>query len=72
MGTRGYVDGILLKSTNDALRVVGNNTGNLVFQYVNYNLIKGLKLAIGLAIPWDVSQVRQTFMAVHQFYPGTV
>jgi len=60
MGTRGYVDGISLKSTTDAICVVGNSTGNLDFQYVNYNLIKGPKLVIGLAIPWDVSQVRQT------------
>lgn len=63
-GTRGHVDGVSFKSTTEVMRAVGNNTGNLVFQYACYNLVQGPKLVVGQDIPWDVAQVRQKCRAI--------
>lgn len=64
MGTRGYVDGISFKSTTELMRSVGDNTGNLVFQYACFSLIEEKKLIVGLDIPWDVAHLRRTCRAL--------
>lgn len=63
-GSCGSVHGISLKSTTEALKLLGSNTGNLVFQYACYNLIKGTKLVVGQDIPWNADQIRETCRVV--------
>ncbi len=59
MGTPGHVNGIAFKSTAEAMRAVGNNTGNLVFQYACYNLVAAPRLIVGLETSWDVAEIRR-------------
>ena len=33
MGTKGHVDNVYAMSTAQAMKAVGNNTGNLVFEH---------------------------------------
>jgi len=58
LGTRGLIPGIAFLSTSEAMRRVGNNCGNLVFQYAVSNLIDEPTTIIGLDLPYDVYAVR--------------
>jgi len=59
IGSTGNVPRVGFMDTNEAMRRVGNNTGNLVFQYAVYNLIDEAKYLIGQDIPWDMAKVRE-------------
>lgn len=58
LGTRGLIPGIAFLSTSEAMRRVGNNCGNLVFQYAVSNIIDEPTTIIGLDLPYDVHAVR--------------
>jgi hypothetical protein len=58
LGTKGLIPGIAFLSTSEAMRRVGNNCGNLVFQYAVSNLIDEPTTIIGLDLPYDVHAVR--------------
>jgi hypothetical protein len=60
VGTYGRVDGCSFLSTNELLNKVGQNTGNLLFQYAVANSISEDKVLIGQDIPWDVKLVKET------------
>ena len=64
MGSRGYVDSICFKSTTQAMQAVGNNTGNLAFQYACHQIVADHRLVVGHDIPWDPVQVRRDCRAV--------
>jgi len=55
----GFIPDVAFMDTAEAMRRVGNNTGNLVFQYAAYKLITEPKLVIGLETSWDVNEVRE-------------
>ena len=59
IGTKGLVHGIAFLSTTEAMKRVGNNTGNLVFQYAVSNLIDEPTMIIGRDLPYDVHIVRE-------------
>jgi hypothetical protein len=59
LGSSGSVRGASFMSTKELLLKVGQNTGNLFFQYAVYNLIKEDKCIIGVDIPWDPKIVRE-------------
>jgi hypothetical protein len=60
VGTYGRVDGCSFLSTNELLNRVGQNTGNLLFQYAVVNSISEDKIIIGQDIPWDIKAVKET------------
>lgn len=60
VGTHGRVDGCSFLSTDELLNKVGQNTGNLLFQYAVTNLVDEEKIIIGTDIPWDVNLVKET------------
>ncbi|MAB04992.1 MAG: hypothetical protein CML50_03115 [Rhodobacteraceae bacterium] len=59
LGTDGHIPHVAFMDTAEAMRRVGNNTGNLLFQYAVYNLIDEPKYLIGQDIPWDMAQIRE-------------
>lgn len=63
-GTRGNVPGISFMDTDLAMRKVGDNSGNLVFQYAVTNLIDEPTAIIGVDVPWHVGKIRQACRVV--------
>lgn len=63
-GTRGTIDGVNLKSTADVMKAVGNNTGNLVFQYACHKIIGEETLVIGTETSWDVRAIQERCRAI--------
>jgi hypothetical protein len=59
LGSTGTIRGASFLSTNELLSKIGQNTGNLFFQYAVYGLITDEKLIIGEDIPWDPKIVRE-------------
>jgi hypothetical protein len=59
VGTRGSIKKSVYKSTDELLNNVGQNTGNLLFQYAACDLIDEDIVVIGEDIPWDVNLVKQ-------------
>jgi hypothetical protein len=60
VGTRGRIDGCSFLSTDELLNKVGQNTGNLLFQYAVCNSIDEDIVVIGTDIPWDLKTVQET------------
>jgi hypothetical protein len=60
VGTRGRVEGCSFLSTDELLNKVGQNTGNLLFQYAVCNSIDEDIIVVGTDIPWDIKTVRET------------
>ncbi|EHJ9988408.1 TPA: polysaccharide pyruvyl transferase family protein [Vibrio parahaemolyticus] len=60
VGTYGRIDGCAFLNTDKLLSKVGQNTGNLLFQYAVTNAIKEEKVIIGTDVPWDVELVKET------------
>jgi hypothetical protein len=60
VGTYGRIDGCSFMSTDQLLNKVGQNTGNLLFQYAVANAVDEDKIIIGQDIPWDVKLVKET------------
>ncbi|MEM9964537.1 MAG: polysaccharide pyruvyl transferase family protein [Asticcacaulis sp.] len=63
-GTRGFIENTAFMPTNKVMQAVGNNTGNLVFQYAVYNMITEPKLIVGQDISWDPKAIRDACRAV--------
>src|SRR5690554_5877027 len=63
-GTRGHVPGVSFMDTAEAMRRVGNNCGNLVFQYAVNRLLGEDSKVIGQDIPWQPETVKQTCRVV--------
>lgn len=63
-GTRGNAAGIPFIDTQAAMRKVGNNCGNLVFQYAVTNLIDEPVKVIGEDISWNVKKIQETCRAM--------
>lgn len=59
-GTRGAVPGLPFFDTATAMRKVGNNCGNLVFQYAVARLISEPVKIIGQDISWNQQELRET------------
>lgn len=59
-GSYGRVDGCSILSTDELLNKVGQNTGNLLFQYAVCNAIDEDIVVIGSDIPWDIKLVQET------------
>lgn len=59
LGTKGHVENIFNRSTEQVMSAVGNNTGNLVFHHAVYNQIQGEKYIIGQDLPWDMGTIRR-------------
>lgn len=59
LGTPGHVPASVFMSTDAALKAVGDNTGNLVFQYAVAKSIAEQKIFVGSDIPWDPAKVRE-------------
>ena len=59
LGTPGRIPGAAFMDTKPLLGKVGDNSGNLVFQYAVTNAITEDKLYIGLDLPWDPAKVRE-------------
>ena len=59
VGTKGHVDNVYAMSTAQAMKAVGNNTGNLVFQHAVYHQVKEEKYIIGQDLPWNMSLIRE-------------
>lgn len=58
-GTFGYAPDVAFKTTTEAMRAVGNNTGNLVFQYAVHKAIDEKQLLIGKDTSWNPSEIRE-------------
>lgn len=60
VGTRGYVKGFPFMSTDALLNKVGQNTGNLLFQYAVCNAINEEFVVIGENedIGWDIEKIK--------------
>jgi polysaccharide pyruvyl transferase WcaK-like protein len=56
-GTRGNITNSALFSNARLLSEIGQNSGNLLFQYSLFNLIKNDKLIVGKDVSWDPSSV---------------
>jgi len=52
-GTNGSVPEVFSKSTEEAVKAVSNNCGNLLFQYAACQLIKSPTKLVGKDISWD-------------------
>lgn len=59
VGTYGRVDKCSFMTTDQLLNKVGQNTGNLLFQYAVCNLIREDIVVIGEDLPWDIQRVRE-------------
>jgi hypothetical protein len=59
VGTYGRIDGCSFMSTDKLLNRVGQNTGNLLFQYAVANAVDEDKIIIGNDIPWDIKLVQE-------------
>lgn len=59
VGTHGRVDKSSFLDTDELLKKVGSNTGNLLFQYAVCNLIDEDYVVVGEDLPWDVETVRE-------------
>lgn len=59
VGTHGRVDGCSFLDTDELLRKVGANTGNLLFQYAVCNLLDEDYVVVGEDLPWDVKTVQE-------------
>ncbi len=59
VGTYGRIDGCSFLSTDNLLNKVGQNTGNLLFQYAVSTFIDEDICVIGTDLPWDAKQVRE-------------
>lgn len=59
MGTPGLVKAAAFKSTDEMLHEMGNNSGNLLFQYAVHNKIDEKKLRIGKETSWNASEIRE-------------
>lgn len=58
VGTHGRIDGCSFLDTDELLRKVGANTGNLLFQYAVCNLLDEDYVVVGEDLPWDVKTVK--------------
>ncbi|TKB01491.1 polysaccharide pyruvyl transferase family protein [Alteromonas portus] len=58
VGTHGRIDGCSFLDTEELLRKVGANTGNLLFQYAVCNLLDEDYVVVGEDLPWDVKTVQ--------------
>lgn len=59
VSTRGRVPQAGFRTSRSLLEYVGQNTGNLVFQYATSRLVADAKVYIDEDIPWDSVQVRE-------------
>jgi len=59
LGSHGRVDGCSFMSTDELLAKVGQNTGNLLFQYAVTKAIGEDVCVIGSDLPWDVNRVKE-------------
>ena len=59
VGTYGRVNKCSFMSTDTLLAKVGQNTGNLLFQYAVCSLVDEDFVVVGDDLPWDVSLVRE-------------
>ena len=58
VGTHGRIDRCSFLDTEELLRKVGANTGNLLFQYAVCNLLDEDYVVVGEDLPWDVKTVQ--------------
>lgn len=63
-GTDGHVPGVAFMDTAEAMRRVGNNTGNLLFQYAMHSLIGEPTHLLGRDLDWRGDLVRARCRAV--------
>ena len=63
-GTRGHVPGLPFMDTATAMQRVGNNCGNLVFQYAACSIINDPINVIGQDIPWQPDRIKKDHKAV--------
>lgn len=63
-GTRGHVPGVPFMSTDLAMQRVGNNCGNLVFQYAVTNLIEEDTKVVGQELSWNPDGLSKTSRVV--------
>ncbi|WP_127557318.1 polysaccharide pyruvyl transferase family protein [Nioella ostreopsis] len=63
-GTRGHVPGLPFMDTKTAMQRVGNNCGNLVFQYAACSIISDKINLIGQDVPWQPNQIKAEHKAV--------
>jgi Polysaccharide pyruvyl transferase len=59
LGTKGHVDNVYNRSTEEVMKLVGNNTGNLVFHHAVYHQVADEKYIIGEDLPWDMGTIRR-------------
>ena len=59
VGTYGRIDNCAFLSTDALLKKVGQNTGNLLFQYSVCRLIEEDVKVIGIDLSWDVEKVKE-------------
>ena len=57
-GTRGHVPDVAFMDTAEAMRRVGNNCGNLVFQYAVDRMIGEPTKVVGEDIPWAPEKIK--------------
>lgn len=58
-GTTGHVPGVSFQDTTTAMRKVGNNCGNLVFQYAVKALLDEPVKTVGIDLSWKHKTVRE-------------
>lgn len=58
-GTRGHVPGVVFMDTSEAMRRVGNNCGNLVFQFAVDRMIGDPTKVVGEDIPWAPEKIKE-------------
>jgi hypothetical protein len=63
-GTAGYIPHISLLDTATAMRRVGNNCGNLLFQYASCDLLAEPYSIVGRDIPWSPERIAETCRAL--------
>lgn len=63
-GTPGHVAGLPFMDTTTAMRRVGNNCGNLVFQYAVCNLLAESPRVIGTDLTWAPDHIRREARAL--------
>lgn len=63
-GTQGFVPGLPFMNTDTAMQRVGNNCGNLAFQYAVCGLIDEPIKVVGRDIPWSAERIGDTCRAL--------
>lgn len=58
-GTRGYIPGLPFMNTAEAMQSVGQNCGNLMFQYAVEHLLDEPTLLAGKETSWDPVEIRE-------------